>query len=38
MSLLILMTGVLVTAVGLMGSRVNAIRKVESLIPDHDES
>lgn len=38
MALLILLSGVLVAAVGLVAYRIKAIRDVESLIPDHDES
>jgi MFS family permease len=37
MGLLILLSGLLVTGVGLMAYRIRAIREVETLIPDHDE-
>jgi MFS family permease len=38
MSLLILLSGILVSGVGLVAYRIRAIRDVERLIPDHDES
>jgi MFS family permease len=37
MGLLILLSGLLVSGVGLMAYRIKAIRDVETLIPDHDE-
>ena len=37
MGLLILLSGLMVTGVGLMAYRIRAIRDVETLIPDHDE-
>jgi MFS transporter, DHA3 family, macrolide efflux protein len=38
MALLILLSGVLVAGVGFVAYRIKAIREVETLIPDHDES
>jgi MFS transporter, DHA3 family, macrolide efflux protein len=38
MSLIIFLSGILVTAVGLVAYRIKAIRDVETLIPDHDEA
>jgi MFS transporter, DHA3 family, macrolide efflux protein len=38
MALIIFLCGVLVAVVGLVGYRIRAIREVETIIPDHDES
>jgi MFS family permease len=38
MSLIILMSGILIAGVGLVAFRITALRDVEQLIPDHDES
>lgn len=38
MALIIFLSGILVSGVGLAGYRIRAIREVETLIPDHEES
>lgn len=38
MALLIVMSGILISGVGLVASRIAAIREIETLIPDHKET